>query len=90
MYCEKCQKKLSPGRTKGLRNSKLRFDILAAQGHKCKICKTTKNLTINHKIPVCVGGSDDISNLEVLCMNCNILEYNRIVKEALKEYFDKR
>lgn len=38
---------------------------------RCRYCKATENLTIDHKVPVTRGGSDHKSNLQVLCMTCN-------------------
>lgn len=38
---------------------------------KCAYCGSTKNLTIDHIIPICRGGSDDIKNLQCLCRDCN-------------------
>ena len=41
---------------------------------KCKYCKNTENLTIDHKIPTAIGGKDVISNLQCLCKRCNTLK----------------
>lgn len=44
-------------------------------GHRykfqCVKCKTDKNLTIDHIIPVSKGGGDEISNLQLMCKPCN-------------------
>ena len=56
-------------------------------GGRCKTCTTTKNLTINHIIPKVVGGKNKIDNFEVMCLSCNIKEYQFLVKRALKFYF---
>ena len=37
----------------------------------CSICKTTKDLTVDHIVPLSAGGSTVISNLQVLCRKCN-------------------
>lgn len=42
--------------------------------NNCKYCKTIDNLTIDHKIPRCQGGSDDIKNLQCLCERCNSMK----------------
>lgn len=39
--------------------------------NKCRYCKSTENLTIDHKIPIIQGGKDDVSNLQCLCKRCN-------------------
>lgn len=38
---------------------------------KCRVCGSTENLTIDHKLPIALGGTDDIKNLWVLCKKCN-------------------
>ena len=53
----------------------------------CRICKTKESLTINHIIPRIAGGSNEISNLEILCQPCNSREYSRIRKEAWILYY---
>lgn len=37
----------------------------------CKYCHSTENLTIDHKIPIVQGGTDELSNLQCLCKGCN-------------------
>lgn len=43
---------------------------------KCKYCKSKENLTIDHKIAKINGGSNDIKNLQCLCLRCNTLKSN--------------
>lgn len=38
---------------------------------KCAYCLTTENLTIDHKHPKLLGGTDDKKNLQCLCKHCN-------------------
>lgn len=38
---------------------------------KCKYCLSEKNLTIDHKIPLSKGGTDNVKNLQCLCFRCN-------------------
>jgi hypothetical protein len=38
---------------------------------KCRYCRSTENLTIDHKVPIIQGGTDDFGNLQCLCKNCN-------------------
>lgn len=46
---------------------------LERDGYKCVICGNDikEFLTINHKIPRNVGGTNDLSNLSTLCANCH-------------------
>jgi len=38
---------------------------------KCAYCKSRENLTIDHKIPVSLGGKNEAKNLQCLCERCN-------------------
>lgn len=38
---------------------------------RCKYCKATENLTIDHKVPIIRGGTNEKKNLQVLCFRCN-------------------
>lgn len=38
---------------------------------KCRYCLSVENLTIDHKIPLIKGGSNDRKNLQCLCKKCN-------------------
>ncbi|MFE4174913.1 HNH endonuclease [Streptomyces sp. NPDC056909] len=55
-------------------SSRIRAQVLALQ--RCAQCGKTPledqvKLCVDHKIPVAWGGSDDISNLQPLCEECN-------------------
>ena len=63
--------------------------LIERDGAKCKNCGTKEDLTIEHKIPQCIGGEWSQENLEILCRICNIKAYNSLVKKALKLYFLK-
>lgn len=38
---------------------------------RCVYCKTTKNLTLDHKVAKVNGGKDKVTNYQVLCKKCN-------------------
>lgn len=53
---------------------RLRFEILRRDNHACRYCGATApdaRLTIDHVVPVVLGGSDDPSNLVSACRDCN-------------------
>ena len=45
--------------------------ILKALDAECVECHAKENLTINHRRPLALGGTNDPSNLEVLCESCH-------------------
>lgn len=53
----------------------LRFEILKRDGYHCQLCGATAQdgakLEIDHIVPVAKGGTNDPSNLQVLCRDCN-------------------
>jgi 5-methylcytosine-specific restriction endonuclease McrA len=62
--------------------------ISIRDGLVCRKCGQTENLTLEHKIPRCVGGKYSFDNLEILCLKCNMNNYHELVKKALKFYFN--
>src|SRR3990167_3427630 len=55
---------------------------------RCVTCGDEKNLSINNKIPKCIGEEESIENLEIMCNPCNKKVWWKLVKTALKFYFD--
>jgi 5-methylcytosine-specific restriction protein A len=49
----------------------LREQILARDRRRCKKCKARDKLEIDHITPVCLGGTNDPVNLQVLCDPCH-------------------
>lgn len=54
-----------------------RDEIYTRDGRICRWCGTKEYLTIDHIHPVSLGGSNDPSNLQVLCASCNSWKSNR-------------
>jgi hypothetical protein len=53
---------------------RLRFEILRRDGSMCRYCGAgagEKPLTIDHVLPVALGGTDEPSNLVTACHDCN-------------------
>lgn len=49
----------------------LRQQVMREADYKCVACKSSDDLTIDHIVPVSVGGSNDKGNLQVMCRPCN-------------------
>ncbi len=48
--------------------------LLALQRHRCAVCKLslrTNRYHVDHVTPLALGGSNDRSNLQILCVKCN-------------------
>jgi hypothetical protein len=55
-------------------SKRLRYEILKRDGNKCRYCGATADespLTIDHVVPVSLGGTDDPGNLVAACKDCN-------------------
>lgn len=65
----------SKGNSRSGISLKTRFEVFRLSNYTCQICGVTVmdgvKLEVDHKVPVAKGGSSDISNLWVLCFNCN-------------------
>lgn len=49
-----------------------RFEVLKRDNYTCRYCRSEENaLTVDHVVPVALGGSDDSSNLVAACKDCN-------------------
>ncbi len=60
----------------------VRVSVLHRDGSKCVFCgRTAKQieLEIDHIIPFSKGGSNDLSNLQTLCIDCNRGKGSRIL-----------
>ena len=52
--------------------------VLDRDTNQCQSCGTQKALTIDHIIPLNLGGSNDLSNLQTLCQSCNSSKRDRL------------
>ena len=55
-------------------SKRLRYEILRRDNHTCRYCGAAApdaTLTIDHVVPVSLGGSDAPSNLVAACADCN-------------------
>ncbi len=44
----------------------------------CPLCEKKAKLTIDHIVPLSKGGTNDIENIQLLCLSCNIKKSNRL------------
>lgn len=50
----------------------LREEVLDRDEHTCTMCKTSSGfLTVHHKIPLSLGGRNELKNLTTLCIKCH-------------------
>lgn len=45
--------------------------LIARDGEACVYCDATKNLVVDHMVPISLGGCDDQDNLALACKACN-------------------
>jgi 5-methylcytosine-specific restriction endonuclease McrA len=49
----------------------VRAAVLDRDSHECRYCRSTDRVGVDHVIPVCRDGTDDLSNLAACCNTCN-------------------
>ncbi|MYF31199.1 MAG: HNH endonuclease [Gammaproteobacteria bacterium] len=50
---------------------RLRLATLRRDGYACQKCGKRGRLEVDHKVPLQAGGTDDMSNLQALCLPCH-------------------
>ena len=55
-----------------------RYRIYRRDGFRCRHCRTSRELQIDHIYPVCRGGLTVDSNLQTLCRRCNLRKGARV------------
>jgi hypothetical protein len=53
--------------------------VYTRDGGKCRCCGSTQNLEYDHIIPFSCGGSNEASNIQLLCRSCNRSKSNSCV-----------
>ncbi|WP_413828870.1 HNH endonuclease [Methanobrevibacter sp. UBA412] len=63
--------------------------VLERDNYTCQMCGRDRydgvKLEVDHIIPVLKGGSDDISNLQTLCFDCNRGESDKILHNQMNK-----
>lgn len=91
-FRESCRKKLNYERMKVMYGSgylsnkrSIMVRLKLRDGMGCHICHiVNRQLTIDHIVPVFKGGSSELPNLQILCVNCHRQKSNKEVLEANK------
>lgn len=55
------------------------LSLIERDGYTCRGCGSEKDLTVDHVLPLSKGGSDDLENLQFLCLPCNSSKGGRVV-----------
>lgn len=50
----------------------IRAAVVERDRELCRWCSTGEGLTLDHVIPAARGGSNTLSNLQLLCAACNV------------------
>lgn len=74
-------------------SQKTKEAALKRDGYRCVFCergeKEGVELTVDHIIPRDQGGTNDVSNAQTLCTQCNLMKKNYSQTGAGKRYFIK-
>ena len=49
----------------------IREAVFKRDNYCCVKCGSTKNLEVDHKVPLANGGTNEMANLQTLCQDCN-------------------
>ncbi|KAK1367372.1 HNHc domain-containing protein [Heracleum sosnowskyi] len=69
-------------RRRRIKSTLSRKNILARDSFTCQYCSTTENLTIDHVIPIALGGEWTWENLVTACSRCNSRKGQKTLEEA--------
>jgi len=61
--------------------SRIYKQLAARDGEKCRQCGSTHKLHVDHIKPISLGGTNDLTNLQLLCQSCNIKKSNKYTGE---------
>lgn len=67
----KCYPSSIPRFTRRPISAKKRLTVYQRDGYKCVVCGTSEDLTLDHVVPVALGGLNDMDNLQTMCRSHN-------------------
>ena len=85
--CNECQQlyDYDRNRTEKRQNYKsAEYRKFSLSGKWCANCGSMRDLTRDHIIPLAAGGTNEESNLQVLCRSCNSSKQDKIVETGGK------
>ena len=53
-------------------SNKMRFAVYSRDGNRCVKCGSTRELEVDHIMPIAKGGKTTFNNLQTLCKRCNM------------------
>lgn len=65
------------------------IDLCNVFNNQCLSCGSRENLEVDHVIPLAIGGSNEVSNLQPLCRTCNASKGSRIIDHRPKEFVEQ-
>ncbi len=83
------QSEFSNKRTSRYPNNRLKIQVLLRDGNKCRLCGSTcdsglNNIHFDHIKPYSKGGETVLTNLQILCSECNLAKGNYYNDEQSK------
>jgi 5-methylcytosine-specific restriction endonuclease McrA len=54
-----------------------RRTVYARDGYACVRCGSMSNLTLDHIVPIAMGGTNSNRNLQTMCADCNAAKADR-------------
>jgi 5-methylcytosine-specific restriction endonuclease McrA len=63
--------------------------ILKKCNYICVNCGATKDLQVDHIVPLCSGGRHDEDNLQILCKKCNLTKPKKPLLNSFDKFFIK-
>jgi 5-methylcytosine-specific restriction endonuclease McrA len=60
-------------------------DILKLLRNPCASCGSMDNLTIDHVMPLSLGGRHSIGNFQTLCSSCNSSKHTKLMSKWKQE-----
>ena len=93
-YCsDLCSQRSHGGLRNRYRKSEVHRELLARDGNRCGICSQRidmrrewphpRSASVDHLIPVSVGGSDELANLRLVHLSCNCARRAAMLDEQL-------